>query len=235
MREQLFHEGGMRAREKNLRPPQLAPDIVDIAPYPVAQPVVLARQTLVAPQNCLRAPQIDGDVAIFSALDQATDHLTDTVAVFFVLAFALRFADLLHDHLLRRLRRDPPKIDRRQLIRDEIADLRRRVPLARLFDGNLHRLVLDLVGHFEVTHQRDRAGLAIDLRANVVFLAVFALAGVLNRLLHRIDHDVGVDPFFPRHRIGDLQNFNPACAGIHIDVHLALRPVPLRRRDQFVR
>ena len=71
----------------------------------------------------LGAAEIDDDVAVFDALDDAVDDLADAVLVLVVLALALGVAHLLHDDLLGVLRGDAAEIDRRQRLGDEIADL----------------------------------------------------------------------------------------------------------------
>ena len=48
---------------------------------------------------------------------------------------------------------------------------------------------------------------AVDLGADVVFLAVFRAAGLLDRLLHRLQHLVAVDALVARDGVGDLQQF----------------------------
>ena len=52
--------------------------------------------------------------------------------------------------------------------------------------------------------QLDFAGLAVDLGADVVFLAVFGAAGLLDRLLHRLQDFVAFDALFARDRVGNL-------------------------------
>ena len=131
--EQLRHELRMRARQENLRPARLAPHVVDIGADAVAVAEHLARQHLVAPHDRLAAAEIDDHVAVFDALDDAVDDVADAVLVLVVLPVALGLAHLLHDHLLGRLRGDAAVFERRQRVGDGVADLRRRIALARVF------------------------------------------------------------------------------------------------------
>src|SRR3546814_7947959 len=103
----------MRARQENLRPARLAAHVVDIGARPVTLAEGLARQQLVAAHDRLGAAEIDGDIAVFDALDQAVDDLADAILVFVVLPLALGLAHLLHDDLLGGLSGDAAEIDRR--------------------------------------------------------------------------------------------------------------------------
>ena len=69
----------------------------------------------------------------------------------------------------------------------------------------MRRLVLDQIRDLAESLQRNLAGPAIDRRADVVFMAIFGAAGLLDRLLHGLDHFVAVDVFFARDLVGDLQ------------------------------
>jgi hypothetical protein len=141
------------------------------------------------------------------------------------LPLALGVAHLLHDHLLRGLRGDAAEIDGRQRVGDEVADFRLGIEALGLGERDLRRLVLDGIGDLAKAHQPDLAVLAVDLGANIVFLAVFGAAGLLDRLLHRLQYFVAVDALVAGDRIGDLQQFGPGVgdAGLHGVDHL-LRP-----------
>ena len=65
-----------------------------------------------------------------------------------------------------------------------------------------------------IARQPDLAGLAVDLGADVVLMAVFGAAGLLDRLLHGLQHLVAVDALLARDRVGDLQQFE---AGVRSD------------------
>src|SRR5690606_20726625 len=91
-----------------------------------------ARDHFIAADNAFRSPKIDDDIAIFNALDRAVDDLPDAVLVFVILTVPLSFPDLLHDDLLGGLGGDSAEVDRRQLLRDQVADLRVRIAHPRI-------------------------------------------------------------------------------------------------------
>ena len=157
--EELRHELRMRAGQEDLRAALLAAHVVDIGAHAVAVAEGLARDHLVAADDRLAAAEIDDDVAVFDALHRAVDDLADPVLVILVLAVALGLAHLLHDDLLGRLGGDAAVIERRQRLGDVVADLRGGIPAARLLDGNLRRVDLDVLDHFEQPLQADLAGL----------------------------------------------------------------------------
>ena len=141
--EQLGHELRMGARQEDLRAALLAAHVVDIGADAVAVAEGFARDQLVAAHDALAAAEIDDDVAVFDALDHAVDDLADAVLELVVLAVALGLAHLLHDDLLGRLRGDAAEFHRRQRLGDEVADLRGRIALARVLDGDVVGRVLD--------------------------------------------------------------------------------------------
>src|SRR6266436_6564535 len=139
LREQFCHELRMGAGEENLRPPRFAPHVENIGADAVAVAEHLARQHLVAAHDGFAAAQIDNDAAIFHALDDAVDDVADAVLEFLILAVALGFAHLLHDHLFGRLRGDAAIFQRRQGVSDGVADLRTRIGALRVHQRNLVR------------------------------------------------------------------------------------------------
>src|SRR3546814_2175615 len=54
---------------------------------------------------------------------------------------------------------------------------------------------------FQHPPQPHVAALGVDLRADVVLGAIARAGGALDRILHRLDHDVAVDQLFTRDRI----------------------------------
>ena len=92
-----------------------------------------------------------------------------------------------------------------QRIGEEVADFGLGIEAPRFRHGNLRRLVLYGIGDLAETHQANLAGLAVDLGADVVILAVFGAAGLLHGLLHRLQHLVAVDALVARHGVGGLQ------------------------------
>src|SRR6185312_9196584 len=129
--EQLGHELRMGTAQEYLRAALLAAHVVDIGTHAVAVFVVFTRDQFVAADDCLAAPEIDDDVAIFDALDGAVDNFADAVLVFVILAVALGLTHLLDDDLLGRLGGDAAEIHRRELFGDEIAKLGVGVALPR--------------------------------------------------------------------------------------------------------
>ena len=59
-------------------------------------------------------------------------------------------------------------------------------------------------GH-EKTRQPDIAGLAVDLGAHVVFVAVFRTGGLLDRLFHGIENLFGFNSLVPGDGLGNLE------------------------------
>ena len=146
--EQPGGELRMGAGQENLRAAGLAPDVVDVSSDAIAGPEHLAGDQFVAAHDRLAragAAQIDHDVAVFDPLDRAVDDVADTILVDVILLVALRLADLLHQHLFRRLGGDASVVERRQGFGDPVADLSRRVLLLRLREGHLRCVVLDLI------------------------------------------------------------------------------------------
>ena len=211
--EQLGHELRVGARQEDLRPARLLAHVVDVGAHPLALAEALARQQLVAAQHRLGAAEIDDDVAELDPLDEAVDDLGDAVLELVVLPLALGVAHLLDDDLLRGLRRDAAEIDRRQRVGDEIADLGLGVEPLRRGERHLGRVVLDRIDHLAEAQQADLAVAPVDLGADVVFLAVFRAAGLLDGLLHRLQHFVLVDALVAGDRVGDLQQFGAGVGG----------------------
>ncbi len=129
------------------------------------------------------------------------------------LPLALGITDLLDDHLLCRLRGNSAKVYRRQGVGDEIADLGFRVQPLSIRERDLGGLVLDRVRHFAEPQQPDLAVAAVDLRADIVFLAVFGAAGFLYCLLHRLQNLVAIDALVASDGIGDLKEFRAGVGG----------------------
>ena len=217
LREQLRHELRVGAREEDLRPARLAAHVEEVGADPVAGPEGLARDHLVATDDALAAAEVDDDVAVLDALHDAVDDLADAVLVLVVLAVALGLAHLLDDDLLCRLRGDAAEVEGRQRLGDGIADLRRRVALARLGEGDLARVVLDrvVVDDEEVAGEPELAGLRVDLGVDVGLGAVAGAGRLGDRVLHRGDDDLAIDHLLAGDRVGDLQKLEPVGADGH--------------------
>ena len=81
LREQLGQEAGMRAGQEDLRAARLLAHVVDVGAHAVAVAEGLARDGLVAAQQGLGAAEIDHQVAVLGALDDAVDDLAHAVLV----------------------------------------------------------------------------------------------------------------------------------------------------------
>src|SRR3712207_1544007 len=75
-------------------------------------------------------------------------------------------------------------------------------PYTTLFRSVLHRLLLD---HLGPALQLHLAVLAIDEGADVLLVPVLGAAGLLDGLLHRLQHLVALDHLLARDGVGDLQ------------------------------
>ena len=212
LREQLRHELRPCSRQENLRSAILAADVIDISPHAVAKLVVLARQRLVAANDRLRPAEVDHDVAVLGALDNAADDLADAVLVFLELALALGLAHFLHDDLLGVLRGHPAEIERRQGLGDKVANLRLGVTLFRVLDGDFGGVERHLLHDLQEARQLDLARARVDLGADLVLAAVARLRRLLDRVLHRGQHKRPVNGLLARDRVSDLQQFQAVRA-----------------------
>ena len=214
--KQLGHELRVGARQEDLRAASFLSDIDNIGPHPIAGVEVFTGDRFVSPEKGFGAAQVDDNVAIFDALDQAVNNFAGTVLVFLVLAAAFGVADSLNDHLLRRLRGDAPEIDGRQGVDQKIAGLGIGVSLFRRLEVDLGGLVLDIVRRFhdlDVADQRDFARLAVDGGANVVFMAVFRPPGFLDRLLHGFQNLFAFDSLVTGNGFRHFDQFGARLSG----------------------
>ena len=208
----------MRARQEDLRPARLLAHVVDVGAHPVAVAEALARDQFVAAQQRLGAAEFHHQVAVLGALHHAVDDLADAVLEFLELPLALVFAHALHDHLLGGLRGDAAEIDRRQRIDQMLADLDVRLELPGDVDRDLGFLVLHRLDRLGPARQAHVAGLAVDGGADVLLVAVLGAAGLLDGLLHRLQHFLAVDVLLPRDGVGDQQQFRAGNGGVHVDL-----------------
>ena len=223
LHEQLGHELRMAARQEDLRAARLLADVEYVGADTVVHAQALARDRLVAADHALGTLQVDGDVAVVDALDHARHDLADAILELFVLALALALAHPLRDDLLGGLGGDAAEVDRRQLVGQEIADLGFRIAALRLDQRDLGVLVLDRIGNLHIAQQLDLAGLAVDLGADVVLQPVLRTAGLLDGLLHRLEHFLALDALFARDHVGHLQHLQARNVGsrCHVSVPLA--------------
>src|ERR1700680_3100523 len=103
---------------------------------------------------------------------------------------------------------------------------------ARVFETDLHRRIFDGFYHQHVARQMQLAALRIDLGAHFGLAAVARAGGLGDRVLHGAEHDLAIDSFFARDRVGDLQKFEFVGAyGRHksVSLELACRLILFRR------
>src|SRR4029077_9747215 len=236
LHEQLGHELRMAARQEDLRAARLLAHVEDVGAYPVVHPQRLAGDGFVAADHAFGALQVDGDVAVVDPLDDARHDLADAVLEFLVLPLALAFAHALGDDLLGGLGGDAAEIDRRQLIGQEVADLRLGIAALRFDQRHLGVLVLDRVGHLHVAQELDLARLAVDLGADVVLQPILGAAGLLDGLLHRLEHFLALDALLAGDHVGHLQHLQARDIGsrchamfLSCDSSNALGPPPAGR------
>ncbi len=189
----------------------LAAHLVEIGADTVIGLEVLARDTVIATDNAFGAAEVHDDMAIFDALDDTGDDFADTVLVLIVLALAFGIANLLHDDLFGRLGSNTAEIERRKLFLQLVTCHQVLINLLGLGQAQFLGLVLELL----VRHngldapQRLLACHRIDLRTNVVLLAVFRFCGLLDCFLHGLDDNRLINCLLFGDRFRDLQDFQP--------------------------
>lgn len=102
---------------------------------------------------------------------------------------------------------NPAEVDRRQGINDEIAGNSALFICLSVFDRQLGYFVFHFVDHFAVALQRDGAGFAVDLRADVVFKAVAGAGCFLNGNFHGDENVFLVDVFFAGNGVCNQNDF----------------------------
>src|SRR5690606_36184285 len=122
LREQRDHEGGMRARQEDLRSLGLGRDLVEIAAHAIAGVEVLPRNAVIASDDAFGLAEVDDHMAVLDALDDAVDDLAHAVLEVIVLARAFGFAHFARNDLLGRLRSNTAELEGRQLLAQFVAD-----------------------------------------------------------------------------------------------------------------
>ena len=89
-------------------------------------------------------------------------------------------------------------------------------------ERHLRVLVLDRIGHLHVAQQLDLARLAVDLGADVVLQPVLGAAGLLDGLLHRLEHFLALDALFAGDHVGHLQHLQARDIGSRCHVSVPL-------------
>src|SRR5689334_24526692 len=164
--EELDEQSRVRPREDDLRSLAGLLNVEDERPDAVALAVPLARDLLLLRQDGVRAAEVDDDVLLLEALDDAlVGELALPVLELVVDDLPLGIADALDDVLLGGLRRDAAELLRRQLGEQLIADLGLGIHLgARVGESDLVLGVLDLVDDGLDLEQLDLAELGVELR-----------------------------------------------------------------------
>ena len=207
----------MRSREKHLRPSRLFADIHDVCADAVAGVEVFAGYRLFPAQHRLGAAEVDDDVAEFDTFHQAIDDVADPVLELVVLATALRLAYLIDNDLFGCLRGNSPEIDGRQRIDDEFTEIDRRLSAASSLERHLRRLILHCFHDLYVPRERDLPRAAVDVRADIMIVAILGSTGFLDGLFHCLEHFVPVDALVAGHCIRNVQQFRTRVnsAGFH--------------------
>src|SRR6184192_1183495 len=104
-----------------------------------------------------------------------------------------------------RLRGDAPVFERRQRVRDGVADLRGGIVPAGILQADLACGILHMLDHQQMPGKPQLAGLGIDVGVDVGLAAVARARSLGDRVLHGGDHDAAVDRLLAGNRVGDLQ------------------------------
>ena len=105
--------------------------LVDVRANAVADAQHFLGDQLVARDHAFDAPRLDDHVAALDALDGAGQQVVLAVEEVVQDLLALGVADLLQDHLLRRLRADAAELDRLERLLDDVAELQLRARVRR--------------------------------------------------------------------------------------------------------
>ena len=207
----LSEQGGQKfgtgAGKENLRAFGFAADVEYVSADTVAVFEFFPRNDFVAAQHGFGFADVEYDVAELDPFDGTVNDGAHFFLVFFILAVAFGVAHFLHDHLFGGLGGNPAEVDRRQGIDDEIAGNGAFFICLSVFDRQLGHFVFHLVDHFAVAFQRNGAGFAVDLRADVVFKAVAGTGGFLNGDFHGDENVFLVDVFFAGDGVGNQNDF----------------------------
>ena len=129
--EQPHQEVRRDARQDELRALRGAVDLHHVGAHAVADAQHLLLDQLVARDHAFDAARLDDDVAALDALDRAGQEVVLALEEVVQDLLALGVADLLQDHLLRRLRADAAELDRLERLLDDVAQLELGVALQR--------------------------------------------------------------------------------------------------------
>jgi hypothetical protein len=186
----------MGAGEHDLRLAGRAGDVEHVGLDPVARTVGLGRDLLAAREDRLGPVQVDDDVALLEAPDDAGDELALPVLELVEGELALGVADLLDDDLLRGLGRDAAELGGVDDLAVGVADLPALVLGAGVTERDLDVLVLDLLDDRTPLDELDLAELRVVLGLDVLGHAVLLLRGSFHRGLEDLDDHVPRDVLF---------------------------------------
>ena len=215
--EQAHQELRRDARQDELRALGRAVDLGHVGADAVADAQHFLRDQLVARDHALDAARLDDHVAALDALDGAGQQVVLALEEVVQDLLALGVADLLQDHLLRRLRADAAELDRLERLLDHVAELQLRIALRGVGDRELvRRLLVLLVGHDRPAPERlVVAGLAVDRHARVDLVGEALLGRRGERRLERREHDFLRHVLLARKRVDQQQQFAVHFAFLH--------------------
>ncbi len=122
--EQAHDQIGRDARQQELRAARLRLDLDHVGANAVADAQILLRDQLIARNHAFDPARFDDHVAALDALDRPGQQIVVAVEEIVEDLLALGVADLLQDHLLRRLRADAAEFDGLERLLDHVAQLR---------------------------------------------------------------------------------------------------------------
>jgi hypothetical protein len=215
--EQTHQELRRDPRQDELRPLGGAVDLGDERADAVAHAQHFLGDQLVARDHAFDAARLDDHVAALDALDRAGQQVVLAVEEVVEDLLALGVADLLQDHLLRRLRADAAEGHRLERLLDDVAQRERRGALRRVGDRELVRgLLVVLVGHDgPAAEGLVIAGFAVDRHARVDFVGKALFRRRRERRLERREHDVLGHVLLARQRVDQQQQFAVHVAFLH--------------------
>ena len=123
-KSRIRNSGAMRER-MSCGPLRGAVDLLHVRAHAVADAQHLLGDQLVARDHAFDAARLDDHVAALDALDRAGEQVVLALEEVVQDLLALGVADLLQDHLLRRLRADAAELDRLERLLDDVAQLER--------------------------------------------------------------------------------------------------------------
>ena len=209
--KQALDELAIGARQHDARVLSAPFDTLDDAPHAVADLETLQPGLLPLTQARLGfAAEVADQIAHLHPLHGAIHQFAHAVVEFVKDGVAFRLAHLLHDDLLRRLRRNTPQRFRFLREFDQPAELRGFV----MFQGVRQRNLADRVLHLLHDHfhrgELNRARLLIEVGDQ--FFVPFELFPRRreHRVFHRVDDDLRVDALFLAQQLDGLINSSHA-------------------------